>query len=103
MSLLSKSILCFCWLISCFSLGATNYEPFFEPSHTSELVWGENPNTIIPIEISSSEDLALYGPGGDPIGGLPVANATWFLLGAVMIYAVYKSFQRKNTLNSYKL
>jgi len=38
----------------------------------------------------SSDQPALYGPGGDPIGGLPVKDGCLVLIVAGLAYALYK-------------
>jgi len=39
---------------------------------------------------ASSDQPALYGPGGDPIGGLPVKDGCVVLIIAGLAYALYK-------------
>ena len=40
----------------------------------------------------------LYGPGGTPIGGLPISNGSLFLLGCVIIYAGWRFFRRRKLI-----
>ena len=37
----------------------------------------------------------LYGPGGDPIGGLPIANGAHLLFFCVIGYSIYKLFSQR--------
>ncbi len=37
----------------------------------------------------------LYGPGGNPIGGLPLTDNVPLLFGAVLCYCAYKAIRRK--------
>lgn len=39
----------------------------------------------------------LYGPGGDPIGGLPVSDSSWLLLAGVVAYSLYKLKKKKTS------
>ena len=82
-----------CLFMCCFSVSASEYQPFSETGSLQHELLTEpgvsDMNT--PFESSgSAEQPALYGPGGDPIGGLPVGNANWLLLGMVCIHAGYK-------------
>ena len=43
-------------------------------------------------------DPALYGPGGNPIGGLPMKDGAQFLFFAVFGYCIYKILQKYKAL-----
>ena len=58
------------------------YQPF-TPFNPSQQLGGTNP--------------VLFGPGGEPIGGLPATNGAHLLFFGVLVYSVYKLItQRKN-------
>ena len=57
------------------SQSALVYSPF-SPFSPSQLPQGNNP--------------VLYGPGGDPIGGLPMENGSVVLLGMVLAYVLFR-------------
>jgi len=83
-----------CLFAFCFSVAASTYEPFSGTTPMqNELVSEVGPSDgISPFESStSSGDPALYGPGGDPIGGLPVKNAPYALLIMASMYALFKA------------
>ena len=48
----------------------------------------------ISLKQGESFDPVLYGPGGNPIGGLPLEKDVQFLFYAVLGYCVYKTIER---------
>jgi hypothetical protein len=81
------------------SSGEGLYEsPLFQQTEPSDFsgiyVPFESPGTV-----SATEEPVLYGPGGDPIGGLPVGNGVWILFGSVFIYALGKVYQKSRNNN----
>jgi hypothetical protein len=60
------------------------------------------PETYLPFgteEYGNAGDPALYGPGGDPIGGLPVKEGYIFLALSVAGYGFFSMIQRKKKKN----
>jgi len=87
-----------CLFAFCFSVSASEYEPFSGTTPMQNELINEvgSSDGISPFEPSSSSgDPALYGPGGDPIGGLPVKNAPYALLMMAGIYALFKAGKMK--------
>jgi len=92
-------------LFICFILpwGMTAQEFLFEPGNDAS--WQE-PTELIHVPFGSehenklAEEPVLYGPGGDPIGGLPAGNGHLFLLGGVIAYALVKVRKKVKNLNS---
>jgi hypothetical protein len=68
-----------------------NYTPFSSPTYNGS-IWEQ---TFTPFgnfygtdNRYNPFDPILYGPGGDPIGGLPLTDAIPFLLGLGALYAI---------------
>ena len=76
--------------------------PFQEPGGIG---WSSTPSGDLPAGVayspfspfspSSSSSPVLYGPGGNPIGGLPISSGHWLLLGLVLMYAGWRFFKRR--------
>jgi hypothetical protein len=78
---------------------AGSYEPFSEGNTGEPINVG---NEFIPFaaDVSSDSDQpVLYGPGGDPIGGLPVNEGILLLLAGGMIYLSGKVINKRKISN----
>ena len=96
MKLLKEIIFCVCLSVAAPLFGAVEYEPFADPVFLNELGVSDNNNPVtISLESGSFSDPVLYGPGGDPIGGLPVENSTWLLFGAAVVYVGCRCFAKR--------
>ena len=96
-----KGILPFLFFLWAFSGFAVEYAPF---SENNQEVWSEKPGLsdpdYVPFETglnSSPDSPALYGPGGDPIGGLPVQDSLWTVLLLMGLYGVYRLIRKKQS------
>ncbi len=71
---------------------AQEYTPFSDASATGTENFGTLPSASAETfgSTASADQPALYGPGGDPIGGLPVKDGCLVLILAGLAYALYK-------------
>lgn len=78
-------------------------ENFFQSNNS--LIFQENTSGLSYTPFQSqglNNPPVLYGPGGDPIGGLPVGDGVYVLFFAVLIYCVYKTFCKVHSIKSMK-
>ncbi len=91
-----------CMAADGFSSGIGGENAFGISYYSGEETGGASSLAFTPFESSSydglSESPALYGPGGDPIGGLPVGNDVCVLSACVFAYAFYKLLRRRKTV-----
>ncbi len=48
-----------------------------------------------PTQLQNGNEPVLYGPGGNPIGGLPIENGSIILLGMVLGYALFRMIRTR--------
>ncbi len=56
-----------------------------------------SPFSPVSPSLQNGDNPVLYGPGGNPIGGLPISNGHWILLSLVLVYSIWRFFKRRET------